>query len=385
MVLQELPQTAVFFLTTLYNSMLRLSYYPLLWKFAQIIMVPKPGKPAHDVASYRPISLLPILSKIFEKLLLQRLRSDVDLSHLIPGYQFGFRPGHSPVQQAHRVVNEIVTSLEERTLCTAVFLDVAQAFDKVWHIGLLYKLKATLPGPYYLLLKSYLTDRYFQVRYNGTYSDCHEVRSGVPQGSVLGPLLYLLFTADLPTTDYTTIATFADDTGLLAVHRDPATASQRLQSHLTLLHNWFAMWKIHVNPAKSAHVTFTTRHVTCPPVFLYTTTIPVKYDVKYLGLHLDHKLTWRKHIQTKRQHLDLKLRAMSWLLGRRSQLSLPNKLLLYKCILKPVWTYGIQLWGCAKPSHTQILQRLQSKILRSLANAPWYVSNLQLHTDLSTW
>jgi len=73
---------------------------------------------------------------------------------------------------------------------------------------------------------------------------------------------------------------------------------------------------------------------------------------------------------------------MSWLLGRRSQLSLPNQLLLCKCILKPVWTYGIQLWGCANPSHTQILQCLQSKILRSLPNAPWYVSNLQLRTNL---
>jgi hypothetical protein len=102
---------------------------------------------------------------------------------------------------------------------------------------IVYKLEAALPGPYYLLLKTYLTDRYFQVRYNGTCSDCHEVRSGVPQGSVLGPLLYLLFTADLPTTDCTTIATFADNTGLLAVHRDPAVASQRLQSHLTLLHD----------------------------------------------------------------------------------------------------------------------------------------------------
>jgi len=166
------------------------------------------------------------------------------------------------------------------------------------------------------------------------------------------------------------------------VHRDPAVASQRLQSHLTLLHNWFTLWKIRVNPAKSAHVTFTTRRVTCPPVFLHTTPVPVKHDVKYLGLHLDRQLTWRKHIQSKRQHLDLKLRAMSWLLVRRSQLSLPNQLLLYKCILKPVWTYGVQLWGCAKPSHTQILQRLQYKILRSLTNAPWYASNLQLHTDL---
>jgi len=108
----------------------------------------------------------------------------------------------------------------------------------------------------------------------------------------------------------------------------------------------------------------------------------VTFEVKYLELHLDRRLTSRKHIQTKRQHLDYKLRAMSWLPGRCSQLSLSNKILLYKCVLKPVWTYGIQLWGCAKPSHTQILQRFQSKLLRTLANTPWYVSNLQLHTDL---
>jgi hypothetical protein len=87
--------------------MLRLSYYPLLWKFAQIIMIPKPGKAIHDASSYRPISLLPTLSKIFDKLLLQLLRRVVDLPALLPEYQFGFRAGHSTVHQTHRIVNEI--------------------------------------------------------------------------------------------------------------------------------------------------------------------------------------------------------------------------------------------------------------------------------------
>jgi hypothetical protein len=110
--------------------------------------------------------------------------------------------------------------------------------------------------------------------------------------------------------------------------------------------------------------------------------IPMRTNVKYLGLHLDQRLTWGTHIKTKRCHLNLKLRSMYWLLGRKSQLSLANKLLLYKCVLKPVWTYGIQLWGCAKPSHTKIIQQLQSRILRSITDAPWYVSNFTLHNDL---
>jgi len=147
-VLKELPKKAVTLLTILYNSILRLSYYPLLWKFAQIIMVPKDGKPVDDVTSYRPIDLLPIPSKVFEKFLLKRLRKDLDLSALLPDYQFCFKAGHSTIHQTHRIVHEIAKVLEGQQLCAAVFLDVAQAFDKVWHTGLLYLLKITLPGPY---------------------------------------------------------------------------------------------------------------------------------------------------------------------------------------------------------------------------------------------
>jgi hypothetical protein len=206
-------------------------------------MVPKPGKPINDVTSYRLITLLPLPSKIFEKLLLQRLRSEVDLMALLANDQSGFRTGHSTIHQKHQIVYEIAKSLEEKRLCTAIFLDVAQAFDRVWHTGLLYKLKTTLPSSYYLLLKSYLHSRFYQVKYKSSYSSCYEVMSGVPQGSVLGPLLYLILTADLPTTDHTTIATFADDTGVLAIHSDPTVASQYLQIHLDSLHDWFVTLK----------------------------------------------------------------------------------------------------------------------------------------------
>ena len=339
-------------------------------------MVPKPSQPVDVVTYYRPISLLPIPSKVFEKHLLKSLRSDIDLSTLLPDYQFDFRAGNSTIHQTHRVVHEIAKGLKGQQLCTAVFLDVDQAFGKVWHTGLLYKLKTTLPGPYNLLLKTYLHSRYFQVKYNSSYSSCHEVLSGVPQGSALGPLLSFIFTADLPTTNHTTIATFADNTGLLAVHADPIVAAQ-LQHHLDILHEWVDTWKIKINQAK-----FTTKRTLCPPVTVNNALIPMQPDVKYLGFHLEQRLTWRTHIKTKRHHLSLKLRGMYWLLGRRSKHSLEKKLLLYKCVLKPLWTYGLQLWDCAKPSHTQIIQWLQSKILRSITNAPWYVSNSTIHNDL---
>ena len=104
--------------------------------------------------------------------------------------------------------------------------------------------------------------------------------------------------------------------------------------------------------------------------------------VKYLGLHFDRKLTWKEHVITKRKQLDYKTRELKWLIGKNSPLSLENKLLIYKRILKPIWTYGIVLWGCASKSNIAIMQRYQSKFLRLITNAPRYVNNQTLHTDL---
>ena len=167
--------------------------------------------------SYRPISLLPTLSKLFEKLFLRRLKPIIERNNLIRSHQFGFRHHHSTIDQVYRITNVIESALEKRQVCSAVFLDISQAFDKVWHLGLLYKLRCHLPSSYCDLLESYLTDRFFRIKQDDVYSNLQIIQSDVPQGSILGPILYLRFT----------IYTYDLSTGIML-----------LQHLLMILHYW---------------------------------------------------------------------------------------------------------------------------------------------------
>lgn len=381
-ILVQLPRRAVVFLTTLYNGILRTQCFPLVWKVSRIIMIHKAGKPPNDVSSYRPISLLPILSKICEKILLRRISPILTETKAIPDHQFGFRQKHSTVEQVHRVCNVIMDTLERKEYCSSAFLDIQQAFDRVWHEGLLSKLKNVLPHSFHPLLSSYLTDRIFQVAESGETSNFYRIQAGVPQGSVLGPVLYTIFTADLPRVPGVTTATFADDTALLASDVNPQRASLTLQRGLDEISKWLCEWKIKASATKSAHVTFTLRKGDCPPVQLGGSTLPHKNEVRYLGLHLDRRLTWKEHIRNKRDELNIKFKTLLWLLGRNSKLSTDNKLLIYKAVLKPVWLYGIQLWGSASNSNISVLQRSQNAILRTIANGPWFTTNNEIHEEL---
>jgi len=192
-----------------------------------------------------------------------------------------------------------------------VFLDISQAFDRIWHPGLLFKLKHALTSNYYLLLQSYLADRNFAVRHNNILSDRHPIEAGVPQGSVLGLLLFLIFTADIPTAGNKTIASFADDVAVLSANKHPVSATRHLQTHLNSLAVWYTRWGIKVNEAKSVQVTFTSLKNICPPLTLNNLPIPITTEVKYLGLHLEQCLTWHTHIQAKRGQLDTKFWQMN--------------------------------------------------------------------------
>jgi hypothetical protein len=179
-ILKQLPQKAIVKLTHLYSAAYRLKYVPRYSKAAEVIMLPKTGNPATEVTSYRPISLLPVLSKLFKKLLQRRLNPILLAKQIIPAHQFGFRHKHSMIDQVHRITTLIEKAVEKKQVCSTVFLDVAQAFDKVWHEGLCNKLELLLPTEYSRILKSYLSYRYFRVKQEGEYSRLNPIKTGVP-------------------------------------------------------------------------------------------------------------------------------------------------------------------------------------------------------------
>lgn len=220
--LTNLPKKGIMFLVILFNACLRLSHYPCQWKFAQVVMILKTGKQPEDVSSYRPISLLPLVGELFEKVILNRMLPHLDT--ILPGHQFGFRQKHGIIEQVHRLTNTISYTLENKKYCSAVFLDISQAFERVWHDGFLFKIKKYLPHCFFFIMKSYLDKRCFEVKLNNVTSDLFEIKSGVPQGSILGPVLYLIFTTDVPVDDNTLIATYADDTAITSVNANPEIA-----------------------------------------------------------------------------------------------------------------------------------------------------------------
>lgn len=157
---------------------------------------------------------------------------------------------------------------------------------------------------------------------------------------------------------------------------------QQLQYALDQFYTWTRRWKILLSSEKSTNITFALRPHPYHPIRLASEVIPYRTTAKYLGVHLDVCLTYSHHIHTKRKELDLRFRKLSWLLCGRSPLCLANRRLLYMTVLRPIRTYAIAIWGCARTSLRNIIQRFQNKTIRTIAGAPWFVRNNIIHEDL---
>ena len=226
------------------------SCYPDIWKRSNIIPVHKKND-KQLVNNYRPISLLPIFGKILEKAIFDIICGFLLEENLLNPNQSGFRPSDSCINQLLAITHEIFEafdcnpSLEVR----AVFLDITKAFDKIWHEGLLYKLKSMgISGELYNLLENYLSGRFQRAILNRQTSSWRPVLAGVPQGSILGPLLFLIYINNLPNELKSNAKLFADDTSLYTIVKDKNESANILNNDLQLISKWSYQWKMLFNP-----------------------------------------------------------------------------------------------------------------------------------------
>ncbi|GFW73556.1 RNA-directed DNA polymerase from mobile element jockey [Trichonephila clavipes] len=208
-------------------------YFPEAWKHAIITLLPKNGKDNKLAINYRPISLLSAIGKIFEKIILKRIKQYADANNCIPDFQHGFREERSTCHQLLRLTNLIIAGFNQHETTGGVFLDAEKAFDRVWHDGLIFKLiKLNFPPYIIKLIYSYLSDRSFQVKIDSTLSRTAPIATGCPQGSILSPILYSLYTQDFPTTPVVDVCLFADDAAIITQACCPDIVKEYLQKIL---------------------------------------------------------------------------------------------------------------------------------------------------------
>ena len=246
-------------LSIIFNKSFNSGSLPQDWKCAHVTPIHKKGA-RNLVSNYRPVSLTSIFSKMMESLIKDHIMNYLTRYNLISPYQFGFTPGRSCTTQLLHVLDYLTKHLDNGYSIEMIYLDFRKAFDSVPHQRLIHKLSSIgLQGNILKWIKSFLTNRTQQVVLNGRKSSTVPVTSGVPQGSVLGPLLFSIFINDLPSIVSSPTFMFADDTKIFRVIRNEED-HLALQKDLNLLHEWSLQWQLNFNVAKCKHLHFGTAH-----------------------------------------------------------------------------------------------------------------------------
>ena len=354
-------------LSDICNTSFNQGIFPERNKIAKVIPIHKNGSPK-DVNNYRPISLLSVFSKILEKLMASRLNTFLDLNSIIVHNQFGFRSGFSTTHSLISITETIKKTIDEKKFGCGIFIDLKKAFDTVNHDILLQKLEHY--GIRDLALtwfESYLTGRKQYVHLNGANSMINNIICGVPQGSVLGPLLFLLYINDLPNiSDKLKFYLFADDTNIYYESKSLKSLEKTVNKELEKLHDWLCLNRLSLNISKTNFVIF---HAINKPKTYSVTLLINKHAinetnlVKYLGILIDSQLTFKNHIDELTKKIS---RATGVLYKLRPFVTTKILTSVYYAIVYPFLLYGVVVWGNASYTSLEPIHIIQKKIVRMI-------------------
>jgi len=331
-------------ISQLFNLSLNSGMFPTLLKAATVVPIHKSGD-SSCTNNYRPISMLPILSKIFEKMMLRRLLSFVKSCGLLCDNQFGFRENHSTADALLEFLNIASDSLDDKCFLVSVFLDFSKAFDTVDHMVLLRKLDHMgVRGIMNDWFRSYLVGRTQRVVIGKSISSQCSIQRGVPQGSVLGPVLFLLYINDMHRCcEKLKLIHFADDTTAICVRSDARVLVEDVNADLVNVKEWVNTNRLALNVDKTNYIVLSDSPLTdLPPIVISGTRVTRVSDCKFLGVHFDENLNFKIHVND----LCSRLSRAVGMLNRISGLVSPMvKLKLYSSLIYSRVSYGITVWG----------------------------------------
>lgn len=347
-------------LTTLINMSLSTSLYPKDWKLANVLPLYKKND-RRLINNYRPISLLSCVSKVMERVVFKYTFNFIRDHGLLSSYQSGFMPGDSTINQLLHVYHMMCDALDHQKEIRVVFCDISKAFDRVWHDGLLYKLNAIgISGNLLSWFNSYLTNRKQRVVIENETSSTGTISAGVPQGSVLGPLLFLVFINDITEGIRCNIRLFADDTTLFIDFTDEATGAKLINDDLSTIKQWADKWLVSFCPSKTESMLISRKHRRAPPPSIYFGESEItEVDAhKHLGITINNNLTWGDHVQDIITKAGKRLDILAFLKYRLDRNTLE---VIYKTFIRPVLEYGDVLLSNMTDEQSGLIEQVNKR------------------------
>lgn len=381
-ILNKLPDMAINRLTDIYNNTLSAGYFPDAWKKAIVRLIPKSNKSPYHPQNYRPISLLEVPGKILERIINTRLKTYLEINNKYNINQFGFRAGRGTTHALAIITEKIAQHKSDKGQCQVIFRDVTKAFDKVWHCGLKYKiLQLQLPTTIEKILCDFISDRTASIKVKNFIGPSFNLNTGVPQGSVLSPTLYTIYTNDIEESQRDLNISYADDITQIIGYKGKSKNMMNLHStrEIERINNFEKTWKIKTNITKFTPLHLGARITT--PLNVNDNPIEFKNIGKCLGLKITNT-GYYKHITDRCNSASAALKKLNTLYNMPEKI----KVHLVKALILPILDYPpIPIHAMSK---TQIskLQKIQNRALRFATNQkyPYSMNTIQIHNHTKT-